>query len=330
MNIIKLCFALTVLLLTSCNHYHQVAIDPELGNQIEYLKERDAMYLSSEDSKKKNSSDNKINSHLTKKPVHIKNINTRAIPITDQDILPIAIAELDSTGKISPIIKNNIVLYPYGYDEAKMACTKLRVCSIDLQDGEEVMDLISGDTERWTFEVSNSGSGDNMKNHIMVKPLYNNANTNLIITTNKRVYDIALVSVNNGQFTPRIGFFYPEDHIKQHKKQMSNISNKFSSNNNDTTKIDIDNVQFNYKVSGNKRLAWYPERVFDDGNKVYIQMPKKNSSYETPAFVVENNGKQELVNYRYREPFFVVDRLFDKGILLMGHQHSNAVIIARK
>ncbi len=59
-----------------------------------------------------------------------------------------------------------------------------------------------------------------------------------------------------------------------------------------------------------------PLRVYDNGSQVFIQMDGKLQ--ETPAlFVINGSGKQQLVNYRYVDNTFVVDRLFNKAVLTL-------------
>ena len=59
--------------------------------------------------------------------------------------------------------------------------------------------------------------------------------------------------------------------------------------------------------------------VFDDGTHVYIQMPEAMRVTEAPAlFVHTRAGDVVLVNYRLRQQYFVVDKLFDSAVLLLG------------
>ena len=56
---------------------------------------------------------------------------------------------------------------------------------------------------------------------------------------------------------------------------------------------------------------WKPLRAFDDGEKVYIQFPPGIAQGELPPlFVIGAQGDGQLVNYRFRSPYYIVDRLF--------------------
>ena len=91
--------------------------------------------------------------------------------------------------------------------------------------------------------------------------------------------------------------------------------------------VSLEALNFDYKVKGNKRSSWYPQRVFDDGKKVFIQMPPSIKSSEAPIFmVVGEGGKQEIVNYRFRNSYYIIDKLFKKGILILGTDKKQTFI----
>jgi type IV secretory pathway VirB9-like protein len=59
--------------------------------------------------------------------------------------------------------------------------------------------------------------------------------------------------------------------------------------------------------------------VFDDGRQVFIQMPASISASEMPPlFVLSSAGEAELVNYRVRGSYYIVDRLFGAAELRHG------------
>ena len=61
-----------------------------------------------------------------------------------------------------------------------------------------------------------------------------------------------------------------------------------------------------------------PVRVLDDGQHTYIFYPNDGRFREVPTLMIDVNGKTELVNFRVDGNRYVVDRLFDKGVLLLG------------
>src|SRR3546814_18984857 len=74
-----------------------------------------------------------------------------------------------------------------------------------------------------------------------------------------------------------------------------------------------------YAIDGD-RAPWRPLHAFDDGRQVFIEFPKGIGQGELPPlFVVGSEGDtSELVNYRVRGNYVVVDRLFAAAELRFG------------
>ena len=76
--------------------------------------------------------------------------------------------------------------------------------------------------------------------------------------------------------------------------------------------VDPGQLNFSYKIQG-PNVPWRPVRAFDDGSHVYIQMPAGMKTSDAPALLIAAGGGTQMVNYRVRGSYFVVDRLFEKG-----------------
>jgi type IV secretion system protein VirB9 len=48
-----------------------------------------------------------------------------------------------------------------------------------------------------------------------------------------------------------------------------------------------------------------------------------------PIFLVDRKGEAQLVNYRVKDRFYVVDRIFDVAELRLGTKHQQIVRITR-
>lgn len=73
-----------------------------------------------------------------------------------------------------------------------------------------------------------------------------------------------------------------------------------------------------------------PLRAFDDSEKVYIQFPAGIAQGELPPlFVIGAQGDGQLVNYRFRAPYYIVGRLFGAAELRLGGDKSDVVRIER-
>jgi type IV secretion system protein VirB9 len=88
------------------------------------------------------------------------------------------------------------------------------------------------------------------------------------------------------------------------------------------TGVDISALNFRYDIEGDTP-AWRPLRAFDDGAKVYIEFPSGIRQGEMPPlFVIGPGGDSELVNYRARQNYYIVDRLFAAAELRLGDKNS--------
>lgn len=230
-------------------------------------------------------------------------------------------------GTPSPVLSHDgIVLFPYGQYEPKITCQPLQLCDIQLQAGETVKGLMIGDSVRWNegdgaVPVVYSGNDDKPVPHVVLKPTYAGLNTTLLVTTDKRTYYIKLVSSDTANLS-RVGFYYPGEQIQQFNNIRSEAETKADEVLSDGAMPSIDprNMHFGYKVSGDTDAAFNPVQVFDDGTHVYIQMSDSVRTNELPAFYVlgSDGDTLELVNFNYKKPFYIVNRLFTKGVLILG------------
>lgn len=88
-------------------------------------------------------------------------------------------------------------------------------------------------------------------------------------------------------------------------------------------------LNFNYRVEPKGHApSWTPEHVFDDGHKVFVKFPANVSTMEIPPlFVIGPKGEAELVNYRFENGYYEVDRLFSVAELRIGTKEQAVVRI---
>jgi type IV secretion system protein TrbG len=198
------------------------------------------------------------------------------------------------------------------------------VTDIVLQPGENLVAVASGDTARWVIGDTTSGAGETQQTHVLVKPYSAGLNTNLVITTDRRAYHVRLVSTSATALSS-MRWTYRQDELLalRRKVDAAQAAAPIASG------LAIEQLHFNYAISGDKP-AWRPVRVFDDGVKTYVEFPASLENGEAPPlFVVGADGKAELVNYRLRERFYVVDRIFDAAELRLGLKKQQVVRIDR-
>lgn len=243
-------------------------------------------------------------------------------------------------GTPSPVLhKDGLVLFPFGQYEPKVTCQPLQLCDIQLQPGEIVKGLIIGDSVRWNegdgaIPVVYSGDENSPVPHIVLKPSYPGLNTTLLITSDRRTYYIKLYSSSTANLS-RVGFYYPADNIKQLAANQAKAKAKDDEVLSDGAMPNVDprSLYFKYKISGDTSAPFNPVQVFDDGTHVYIQMPNNIKSKDLPAFYVLGTDDEtlELVNFRFKAPYYVVDKIFDTGVLVLGlDDDAQRITIKRK
>jgi P-type conjugative transfer protein TrbG len=209
------------------------------------------------------------------------------------------------------------VMFTFGSTLPSIVCAPLYVCDITLQPGEVVNDINVGDAVRWKLSPATSGSGAGATTHVIVKPTDAALRTNAIITTDRRVYVLTLVS-RQKDWMPRIAFHYPDDTNAEWAAYKAARAAERDAVSTAGTSGDPAALDFNYKVSGDKP-RWRPLRAYTDGSKTYVQFPAAMQSSEAPALVaIGADGGEQLVNYRLAGDRYVVDRVLDRAALLSG------------
>lgn len=154
--------------------------------------------------------------------------------------------------------------------------------TFELAPDEEVTFLAGGDTENWQIDEAKGGAKN--ATFIFVKPLEEDLNTNILITTNKRLYNIRINSTLN-EYNSLVKWNYPET------AEMI----KFSESSIKTNAVSADRINMDYAVSNNMS-PFAPERIFDDGTKTYFRM-KKNMSEMPVIFMRGDDGKYSQVPF---------------------------------
>ena len=199
-----------------------------------------------------------------------------------------------------------------------------RVTVVALQPGEELVTVAAGDTVRWIVGDTSSGSGADLRVNVMVKPIRSGLKTNLVITTSRRTYLLELTATEK-TWMASVSWEYPKDKMLalQRQAQAAGAAAPVDSG------LSLEKIRFRYAVSGSNP-PWKPLRAFDDGEKVYIQFPPGIAQGELPPlFVIGAQGDGQLVNYRFRPPYYIVDRLFGAAELRLGGDKGDVVRIER-
>jgi type IV secretion system protein VirB9 len=236
------------------------------------------------------------------------------------DSVDAATRDFKATGVARTINEGNFLMFPFGHSQPTVTCARLRACVIELQPGEIVLSRIAGDLERWEIAPAPSGA-DGRTTLVVVKPKDCELTTNLVLATDRRIYDLTLDSppcratpTRGATTNPRdpyvrhVRFYYPDETIAQWSKP---AAPKLGS--------DVMQLNFNFAIKRDKRFPWQPSQVFDDGAHVYIKLPPEALHADAPAlFSLNADGSRELLNYSVMGDTYITDRLFDRGVLVSG------------
>lgn len=203
-----------------------------------------------------------------------------------------------------------------------------QVTDIVLQEGEELVGpgpVAAGDTVRWIIGDTISGSGASRRVHILVKPTRPGIMTNLVINTTRRTYHLEL-RATPATYMASVSWSYPEHELialraaEAERERAAPVA----------AGLDLAALNFRYRLSGDKP-DWRPVRVFDDGRQLFVEFGEAIAVGDMPPlFAIGPKGAAELLNYRVKGRYMIVDRLFERGELRLGAgKTARRVIIER-
>lgn len=220
---------------------------------------------------------------------------------------------------------NAVQVYPFT-DGAlyRLYAAPERVSDISLQPGEQLVAVAAGDTVRWIIGDTTSGAGEAQRVHVLVKPVAAGLATNMVITTDRRAYHLALESTDATAMAS-ISWTYPQDQLLALQRRNAQAEATAPV----VEGVAPETIRFRYEITGDDP-PWRPLRAWDDGSKVYIEFPARLDQGEAPPlFVVGPLGDAQLVNYRMRGSHYIVDRLFAAAELRLGEDPQHVVRISR-
>jgi len=241
-----------------------------------------------------------------------------------------AVSNGASAARVEPSLDgyvNAVQIYPYTEGALyQLYASPGQVSDIALEPGEELVSVSAGDTVRWVVGDTVSGSGAGARAHVLVKPVAAGLTTNLMIATDRRTYHLELTSLEKS-YMAALSWRYPAASLSELKNQNALAARQDAV----TAAPDIDPLalDFGYSIEGD-RPDWRPLRAFDDGTKVFIQMPPGLAASEAPPlFIRSERNKSELVNYRVQAGYYIVDRLFSAAELRLGERPQTVVRIVK-
>jgi type IV secretion system protein VirB9 len=152
-------------------------------------------------------------------------------------------------------------------------------------------------------------------NRIFLKPVEDNATTNMTVITNKRMYFFEMhaeeaTGVHDENLNFVIKFVYPE----QYNLGAGSVQQVSTDQGPDLSKPELYN--FEYSISGDIS-GFEPLQVFDDGEFTYLKFRDVNAEFPA-VFAVDAKGNEGLVNYRQEKGYVVIERVADRFTLRHG------------
>lgn len=270
------------------------------------------LYLKREDSASVNESDSEVPADF---------VADKTLPLPEDASQAI---DVDSSWKNQSALpshgEDGSVVYTYGAGLPTVVCAPLRLCVIELESGERLIgEPHIGDSVRWLINPATSGGGAHERALIVVKPKGPGLDTNILLTTDRRLYYLRLVSTPS-EYIARTSFEYPAAETARWQAHLleSEQRRKEAVEHSQLAPLrTIEDLYFDYRVLG-KHHELRPVRIFDDGEKTYVQMREQILHRELPVLVVVGTQGPEMVNYRVKGTVYVVDRIFEHGALILG------------
>ena len=195
-------------------------------------------------------------------PTPVDYISNKSVPLTPREQKALQLSGQWAKTDIPPVMAGGgKIIYVHGAVLPSVIASPMQICDVELQPGEKVNEIVVGDSARWMIESGSAGQGAGQTVHLFIKPVDAGLESTAVITTDRRVYHLRLISKKD-QHTPYIGFTYADDlsrSLAAKKSQEQRREQWSTTESADGERTDLSKLNFNYKVSGD-RVRWRPER----------------------------------------------------------------------
>lgn len=190
--------------------------------------------------------------------------------------------------------------------------------NIEVPQGEVIQGLYLSDATDWSYHVA----GDNRR--VFIKPMApGKINTGTLIT-DKRSYELTLISVPLGQmWFQRVQWRVPgQGDDPQDGLYWRGQSPQAQGDQAGAADLNPDTLHFGYSVRG--RAAFAPSAVFDDGTRTWFRF---DGTQDLPAIFARLGAGLEVVDYARSGPYIVVPQIADSFVLRLRNAE---VVVERK
>ena len=143
------------------------------------------------------------------KPEKIKYLSPDTVSLTKKESEALKLGQEWMKGGPNPFLVDGRLTYVHGSGVTTIIAQPFQVSDVELESGEIVNTIVVGDSSRWQIE---SGSAGNTVHLFVkfVKPLDVGLESSAVVTTDRRVYHLRLISKQQ-EYTPYVGFVYVSD-----------------------------------------------------------------------------------------------------------------------
>ena len=238
---------------------------------------------------------------------------------------PIAALDIESRARV----------VQYGDKDVVRIKTKLRYTTLlVLPKNEQVLDFTCGDKEYWIVNGN--------QNFAYIKPAKTGSQTNLnLVTASGNVYSFVLAEISEvANAEPDLKVFieltdesmasaasgsvkFVSARELENYRQQVEIAKDETRQVKQATQAAIDNgisrfvsnVRFPYRFEAGKK-PFFVRAMYRDDKFTYVQARPE----ESPTLYEIKDGKPNLVNFDYKNGVYVVDKILDRGYLVIGKQ----------
>lgn len=171
------------------------------------------------------------------------------------------------------------------------------ITDVVLQPGESIEQIRVGDKHRWdidTFTDTADGAS-----HVYIQPIQENIETNMIILTDRRTYQLSLAT--SVFYDSMVAWKYAGDGSMPAAPKREAVMEVESA----------DLLTFDYNIQRSKKYDWAPRFIFDDGFNTYIAIDPDEIAKNPPAIFTENRiGNLVLVDYELVDDNIILNKVY--------------------
>jgi type IV secretion system protein TrbG len=192
---------------------------------------------------------------------------------------------------------------------------------LTLQPGEQIDGFALGDDERFMAAPMTSGDPASPTPHAILKCKIPSIETSGAIYTSAHIYRVHL-RCREKTALDAISYYYPDAVLAQMHAADTAPATPPQQADPIAPTVDQSRLNYAYKIDGPANLPWKPTKAFDDGTRVWVQLPRTTS----PIAPIISGDDGAVLNSRLRGNYIVVDSLFNTAHLDSG---PNRVTITR-